>query len=606
MQNQNPQTNKPKGFFGRGLDAFAKMKDSLTGETQKQATKERDDLLRYLDFGGKMGIVDDKERAVHEAKIKSLESKMSENKIDGIATLQSLAGKGKDIFANAKSMDWKTLAGKGIATAFGLGIAASPFLSNPAMAANIPANNVHESNPANIEGESFKIPVINSIEDAVRLNGTVNQGMTVMLNGRKVKIVGDGSKAAEAKGVNLVDSYKFATEKFKSAPALDQRLPNIKPTPTTVSPSSTQEKPVDEFNIPAIKPKNSILDRIFRPKQTPVLSIPTPPLQDKVTEQVPVYIPKAVEETPKKVTPVQQTEIKLTRPPAPTSIKKDSVIFVPPVIADPATKDSKIKIDTGVFGLPTKPTQDPFVISPTKPASPLDTILKQKIESAPLAPIIVAPEIKIDKPTGPVEVEKKPETKVVTPPKVNPNPNIPFVMPPLPPKPNLENYKPKTPEVKVSPAAQPAQVTTPVDNTRERLDVIRSGDIKPGEFFQRGEVRDAQSVLDGVNANRSISRPTPDQQQSVLGGARQNGKELFVEGNVGFSFGEPPAEVVSKVTRVRNLKAYINEAEIRNAELASEMRRLQAENNRLNTQATPISIIEPISKPADKPTALNK
>jgi hypothetical protein len=604
MQNQNSQSNQPKGFFGKGLNAFGKLKDSITGETHKQAAKETADLKKYLDFGTQNGIIGDKESAIVVEKINLLEAKMPENKQDGINTLQSLAGKGRDMFAKAKSFDFKDISNRAKALGTAAFITTLGIFGNPAFAAKTPTSPAHQFDAVNVENTVTHIPEINSEKDAMDYDGTIKKGMTVSINGRKVKIVGDGKAQIDGNPVNLVQSYNFAIKNLpKVAPDLKPKvdLASVKKESIKVVPPNTQKVvPADVFDLPETKPKRTLWDRIRypngKPPQAPEIVTPIQPAVEtikvlpkvNVPDVIPVVVPKTPEKITPKVSPVQKPS---------SEIKKDSVIFTPPPTESKPSSVVAPKIEPSVFPLPNSKVEDPFKITPpSKTVNPLDSILTPEKETE--TPVIVVPDI--SHPTKPVEL---PSIQ-----KPNPNPNIPFVKPPAPPSPDLNNYKPRNPDIItnptiVSPDTTP-KVTTPADNTRERLDIIRSGDIKPGEFFQRGEVRDAQLILDGVNAGRPRSMPTPDRKQGVLGGVRENGKELFVEGNVGFSFGEPPAEAASRSTRAQNLKKFIAETERLNAELAAELKKQKAENLIPIVQTAPATTTLPSIKPVDTSSAI--
>jgi hypothetical protein len=361
MQNQTTNINQPKGFFGKGLDALSKMKDRITGETQKQATKEIADLQRYIAFGTEIGIVDDQELAIHQAKIASLEFQIENNKIDGVKMLKSLTTKGSDMFTRAKSIDWNGLLNRAKGASFALGISAMSFLGNPAMASKTPASPVQSDNPVKVENKV----ILNSIQDAKDMKGSnIKPGSIVEISGRKIRLVGDGTGK-----VNLPASYRYAEKKLK--------LNKIQTVKNTTAPSQ-QVNP----DIPSISNPTNVDTAIF---STPIKTV------EKPASVIPPY------------KPLGTFGGTVTRTDAP---------------------------------IPQVPTVVPQVISkPVIKINPVETL-----------PIKTSTPPKVDYPNK------------VTPEMVNPNPNIPYVKPPAPPRPDFDNYKPTVNENN-SPSTDPKAVT---------------------------------------------------------------------------------------------------------------------------------------------------
>jgi hypothetical protein len=531
MQNSTKDNIQPKGFFAKGLNTLGKIKDAVTGETRRKATKERDDLLRYLNLGDKINI-SDTERAAHEAKIKSLEAQMPMKKLDGITTLKAMADKSRDVFARANGLSNRIKA-----FGFAAVLSGMSFMGNPAFAATVQTGPSQINNSPNSENlfknQNFRIPTIDSIDDAVRLSGTVNPGDIVRINGRNVMIVGDGSKDADIKGVNLVESYKFAREKF-ATPQVD----------TVTSPIiKTNAESTDNQKNPVANPAPQAVDSISLPKassvQVPYLSTPIAPIPVQIREPVRVkpeksrgiITPNTISPSPVNIDkyklpkPIQSNPRTPVEPVSPSSIINPKPTEAKPPEVTPISPD--------VFNMPTNPVKDPFKIdADEKPMTPLDRIFKSNPNAVIKPPVVVSPVIPDTKVVvpSPATVDKKPaqseQQKPVPPPISNPNPSVPFVKPPAPPRPDF-----------VNPETIPSENAPQIDTKKEPLGPVRSGEIKLKEFMPPREMVDAQAVVSEANNNRRRSMQAPDRINRVLGGVRQNGQELFVEGSIQLNLG---------------------------------------------------------------------
>lgn len=537
MQNQNNQTNQSKGFFSKGLNVMRKIKDGITGETQKKTTAEIADLKKYLDFGTKMGIVSDVERTTHEAKISVLESQIAKNKLDGIKTLESLAGKGKDFFAMAKSIDWKVLINRGKSVGLGLGMATMSFLGNPAMAANLPTNSVQADNPIKVENAVSNIPVINSVEDAIKNQGTVEPGMIIRVDGRNIKVVGDG------KNVNLLESYRFAKKKlFSKTPSTTKILPileNIKNSPAvpvkTVVPSNsvntakpTATQIIKKIIFPSQPARAPEISAPVQPQTPPSVKTPSKVNTPNIKTGV---VPEIINTIPAITKPIQLPEIKKSAPPIPMiDNKKDSAIFVPPVISKPISQPSDTSLP--IIKLPTNSVEDPFkIVPPAKPTNILDDILKIKPQVKPdfsTAPVLDIPEIEPNKPNiAPIK------------------PNIPFVKPPVPPRPNLDNYKPKPVNENKIPAPESPktqeEIKPPISDTIREIQGIETK-VKLNELLPPVTHMSVKTKMAELNSTRYTNPEEPDQVNKIEGG--WNTRDGFIgQVSVKFNWGGAPDRV---------------------------------------------------------------
>ncbi|MBC7472138.1 MAG: hypothetical protein H7196_02645 [candidate division SR1 bacterium] len=530
MQNQSNQTNLSKGFFGKGLDAIAKMKNKFTGEIQKQATQEIADLQKYLDFGTKMGIIGDAERVAHETKISILESQISKNKLEGNNTLKSMVGKGKDLFAKAKSIDWKVLFNRSKAASVGLGIATMSFLGNPAIAAKMPSHPVQRDNSVKVENAVSKIIEVKSESDAVELDGTVEPGMTIRVGGRNIKVVGDG------KNVNLLDSYRYAKSKlstpvFKNTQTAPIKfvklndLPIISSTDNTRSSNSSTNTP---NNIVFPKNKHFVAPSI----SNPVIESPKE-IKSKVIPVTPVVV---VDKVPTNLKTVLQ--IPTIQKPLDQSTTKKEIVTITPIV-----KQSSVPV---VLPLESKTfLEDPFkIILPTKPTNLLDDILKIKPQVKPdlnIPPVLDITEIKPDKPSTSIK------------------PNIPFVKPPAPPRPNFDNYNPvsenkiPTPESTkiqdgspLTPGAVQDEIKLPVSDAVRELRGLGSK-TRLNEAVPVVTPMSVKTKMAELNSTKYTSVPKPDRIDKIEGGYFTD-KGFFGQASLEFSWGGAPDGVHTATT----------------------------------------------------------
>jgi hypothetical protein len=487
MKQQSTQPNQPKSFLSRSLEAVSQIKKDITGETRKGLESQINVLNDYLRVGKDDGHVSEAEEARYNLKIENMQSQIDSNKLDGINALKAMADKGASIFARAKAFDTKKLLnrakGVGLSMLATAGIFFTPSVANTAV----------NSGPANVDQTTKivlapgEVPiVINSIDDANKLNGKYKPGTVIQIkdangNPRNIRIVGDGS----GRKVNMGRSYKFAQIALEKEQASSRDgSVSILRTPTDIFSNSNA-------------PTNSI----FTPNNEGSLAPnPIAPTIDKPeTPSTP-----NVSSTPKTPTPpVQEVrpEVKI-----PLQTKPDKPVEFQ--VAKPSTPKNDI-------------STDPFRIDPPKkPVNLIDQLLN--IPTPNQAPVPTFPDIDSNKPASNdslIGVTAKPNV-----PKPPVNPEIEKLAVGSSTAPNLNNIlPPRNSEIDRIAIADRINSTIPRNSqpqTGDMIDTLQAGVFKlpDGRTDLRAEFRITRNFggapeasLDSMKKKNDLIRRQNDQ-----------------------------------------------------------------------------------------------
>ena len=276
---------------------FSRMYDTMTAEQVEQARQEIKEKQDYLE-------------SVYKPEGISMLSNMKKIAGGMFARGKAIA---ESIGQKAESVDWNTTANR--VKTFGMAAVIGGFglLGNPAFAKEANPVLLNSNGVTATEQVQNHVDEVNSLEEATQLDEKFEYevGDVVSINGRNVRLVGDGNGE-----VDLVQAYKIASNVYR-APSIEIPVgapkTNVIPGQVKNTPAVNQDVKVPKFGVmqklgnwlkpkvtrPIVKPDSKPIIHSVKNNVRPVVDMIDPsvrPINPAIRTDVPAYPPITVAE----------------------------------------------------------------------------------------------------------------------------------------------------------------------------------------------------------------------------------------------------------------------------------------------------------------------